>query len=94
MAAEFSYNLISLNREESHMNIPTTLPNGAELIDIFYNVTSKQGVVRASSHKGEWVTWRFHSGDLKTTYCGHYWTDEGESIADFDERVDSATRYY
>ena len=79
----------------SDFTIPQILPNGAILRDIYYNNSEGAGIVFAHNPSAyqPFVTWKFYSGDLRTTSHGNYFQDADEAYKDFIDRCSEYGRY-
>jgi len=67
------------------------LPNGREIVDVYYSALADWGVVLAFQGENDaapWVTWEFYRGDLATTAAGHYFKTRQQAYRDFADRID------
>ena len=79
------------------MLIPRFLPNGAEIIKLSYSALTNDGVVLARLEKAchnQYVTWRFESNNLASTYSGNYYgSPESDGNLDLlDAQIDFRAR--
>ena len=74
-----------INHGEYKVNLPETLPNGARVISRYYILGENSWIVLCIWRPLQpYVTWR--TDNEGNAYSGHYFSDFGQAIRDFEER--------
>lgn len=70
------------------MQVGETLPNGAKIVEKYYNTRGEYWVYRCywEGNYMPYVTWYANKWDEGATFCGNYFLEEEKAIDDFHKR--------